>query len=112
MVSAGGQPNYFTINGRAYPSTDTIRMKVGEPLRVRFIGTNVPLVAADHAAATFWHRSMSHLRNEYRLRGGARAARGAVSSSQWIGLRRLPICLFTTRRTKPWPFWGGPSIGC
>jgi hypothetical protein len=27
-------------------------MKVGETLRVRFIGTNVPLVAADHAAAT------------------------------------------------------------
>ncbi|TIN46546.1 MAG: hypothetical protein E5Y32_09920 [Mesorhizobium sp.] len=52
MVSAGRQPNYFTINGRAYPSTDTIRMKVGETLTVRFIGTNVPLVAADHAAAT------------------------------------------------------------
>jgi hypothetical protein len=52
VVSAGGQPNYFTINGRAYPSTDTIRMKVGESLTVRFIGTNVPLVAADHAAAT------------------------------------------------------------
>jgi hypothetical protein len=31
---------------------DTIRMKVGETLTVRFIGTNVPLVAADHAAAT------------------------------------------------------------
>ncbi|WP_288142781.1 hypothetical protein [Mesorhizobium sp.] len=51
MVSAGGQPNYFTINGRAYPSTDTIRMKVGETLTVRFIGTNVPFAAADHAAA-------------------------------------------------------------
>lgn len=40
MPMDGGQPNYFTINGRAYPSTDTIRMKVGETLKVRFIGTN------------------------------------------------------------------------
>ena len=36
----GGQPNYFTLNGRAYPATDTIHMKVGETLKVRFIGTN------------------------------------------------------------------------
>jgi FtsP/CotA-like multicopper oxidase with cupredoxin domain len=40
MPMDGGQPNYFTINGRAYPSTDTISMKVGETLKVRFIGTN------------------------------------------------------------------------
>ena len=30
---------YFTINGRAYPSTDTIPMRVGETLKVRFIGS-------------------------------------------------------------------------
>ncbi len=40
MPMEGGFPNYFTINGKAYPSTDTIRMKVGETLKVRFIGTN------------------------------------------------------------------------
>ncbi|OHV70322.1 copper oxidase [Mesorhizobium sp. LCM 4577] len=40
MPMDGGMPNFFTINGRAYPSTDTIRMKVGETLKVRFIGTN------------------------------------------------------------------------
>lgn len=40
MPMDGGQPNYFTINGRAYPATDTIRMKVGETLKLRFIGTN------------------------------------------------------------------------
>ncbi|MBV8237796.1 MAG: multicopper oxidase domain-containing protein [Sphingomonas sp.] len=40
MPMEGGQPNYFTINGKAYPSTETIRMKVGETLKVRFIGTN------------------------------------------------------------------------
>ncbi|RWD65535.1 MAG: DUF4396 domain-containing protein [Mesorhizobium sp.] len=40
MPMDGGMPNFFTINGKAYPSTDTIRMKVGETLKVRFIGTN------------------------------------------------------------------------
>ncbi|NUS21203.1 MAG: multicopper oxidase domain-containing protein [Mesorhizobium sp.] len=40
MPMDGGMPNFFTINGRAYPSTETIRMKVGETLKVRFIGTN------------------------------------------------------------------------
>jgi hypothetical protein len=36
----GAQPNYFTINGRSYPATDTIRMRVGQTLKVRFIGSN------------------------------------------------------------------------
>ncbi len=40
MPMDGAQPNYFTINGRAYPSTDVVHMKVGETLKVRFIGTN------------------------------------------------------------------------
>jgi FtsP/CotA-like multicopper oxidase with cupredoxin domain len=40
MPMDGGQPNYFTINGRSYPATETVRMKVGETLKVRFIGTN------------------------------------------------------------------------
>ena len=40
MPMDGGQPNYFTINGRAYPATDTIHMRVGETLKVRFIGSN------------------------------------------------------------------------
>ena len=40
MLMEGALPNYFTINGKAYPSTDTIRMKVGETIKLRFIGTN------------------------------------------------------------------------
>ena len=40
MLMEGGLPNYFTINGKAYPETDTIRMKVGETIKLRFIGTN------------------------------------------------------------------------
>jgi uncharacterized protein DUF4396/multicopper oxidase len=40
MPMDGAQPNFFTINGRAYPATDTIAMRVGETLKVRFIGSN------------------------------------------------------------------------
>jgi FtsP/CotA-like multicopper oxidase with cupredoxin domain len=40
MPMDGGQPNYFTINGKAYPATDTIPMRTGETLKVRFIGSN------------------------------------------------------------------------
>src|SRR5688572_23299074 len=36
MPMDGAQPNFFTINGRSYPSTDVIRMKAGETLKVRF----------------------------------------------------------------------------
>jgi len=48
MPMDGGQPNYFTINGRAYPSTDMIRMKVGETLKVRFIGSNSGFIHPMH----------------------------------------------------------------
>jgi FtsP/CotA-like multicopper oxidase with cupredoxin domain len=40
MPMDGAQPNYFTINGRAYPATDVIHMRVGETLKIRFIGSN------------------------------------------------------------------------
>jgi FtsP/CotA-like multicopper oxidase with cupredoxin domain len=40
MLMEGGLPNFFTINGKAYPSTDTIRMRVGETLKVRFVGSS------------------------------------------------------------------------
>lgn len=48
MPMEGGMPNYFTINGRAYPSTDTIKMKVGETLKVRFIGANSGFIHPMH----------------------------------------------------------------
>jgi len=48
MPMDGGQPNYFTINGRAYPETDVIRMKVGETLKVRFIGSNTGFIHPMH----------------------------------------------------------------
>jgi manganese oxidase len=40
MIMEGGLPNYFTINGKAYPDTDTISMRVGQTLKLRFIGSN------------------------------------------------------------------------
>ena len=40
MTMEGALPNYFTINGKSYPETETISMQVGEKLRVRFIGSN------------------------------------------------------------------------
>jgi FtsP/CotA-like multicopper oxidase with cupredoxin domain len=40
MIMEGALPNYFTINGKAYPATDTIRVRVGQRIRFRIIGTN------------------------------------------------------------------------
>lgn len=48
MPMEGGMPNYFTINGRAYPSTDTIKMKVGETLKIRFIGSSSGFIHPMH----------------------------------------------------------------
>ena len=48
MPMEGGMPNFFTINGRAFPATDTIRMKVGETVRVRFIGSSTGFIHPMH----------------------------------------------------------------
>jgi len=48
MPMDGGLPNYFTINGRAYPETETVHMRVGETLLVRFIGTNSGFIHPMH----------------------------------------------------------------
>jgi FtsP/CotA-like multicopper oxidase with cupredoxin domain len=40
MLMEGGLPNYFTINGKAYPATETVHMQVGQTLKVRFIGSS------------------------------------------------------------------------
>lgn len=40
MPMEGALPNFFTINGKSYPATDTIRMKVGERVLLRFIGSS------------------------------------------------------------------------
>jgi FtsP/CotA-like multicopper oxidase with cupredoxin domain len=40
MLMEGALPNFFTINGKAYPSTDVIQLRVGQTVKLRFIGTN------------------------------------------------------------------------
>ena len=40
MIMEGALPNFFTINGKAYPATETIQMKVGQRVRLRFIGSH------------------------------------------------------------------------
>lgn len=38
MPATGMDGNYFTINGKAYPETETIEAKVGQKIRLRFVG--------------------------------------------------------------------------
>jgi manganese oxidase len=48
MTMEGAMPNYFTINGKSYPETQTVRMEVGERLRIRFIGSHNNFVHPMH----------------------------------------------------------------
>jgi FtsP/CotA-like multicopper oxidase with cupredoxin domain len=50
MVMEGAMPNYFTINGKAYPATETIHLKVGQKLLLRFIGSQNNFI---HPRCTF-----------------------------------------------------------
>ena len=38
MPMAGSEPNYFTINGRAFPATESITVQRGQRVRLRLIG--------------------------------------------------------------------------
>ncbi|MEY9163821.1 FtsP/CotA-like multicopper oxidase with cupredoxin domain [Sinorhizobium fredii] len=48
MPMEGALPNFFTINGKSYPATDTIRMKVGQTLKVRFVGSHTTAIHPMH----------------------------------------------------------------
>ena len=48
MPMEGALPNYFTINGKAYPATETVHLKVGERLLVRFVGSQGSFVHPMH----------------------------------------------------------------
>jgi len=48
MPMEGVMPNFFTINGKAYPSTDTVHLSVGQRLLVRFIGTSSAFIHPMH----------------------------------------------------------------
>ena len=38
MPMSGMEPNYFTLNGKAFPATESINVKKGERVRIRLIG--------------------------------------------------------------------------
>jgi FtsP/CotA-like multicopper oxidase with cupredoxin domain len=48
MPMEGTLPNFFTINGKAYPDTETVHMAVGEDLLVRFIGSSSAFIHPMH----------------------------------------------------------------
>lgn len=48
MPMDGGFPNFFTINGKSYPATETINMKVGQLLKIRFVGSNTTAIHPMH----------------------------------------------------------------
>ena len=48
MDMPGMEPNFFTINGKSYPATDTVDLKVGQKLRVRFIGSQNAFIHPMH----------------------------------------------------------------
>jgi FtsP/CotA-like multicopper oxidase with cupredoxin domain len=48
MLMEGALPNFFTINGKSYPDTPSVRLKVGEKLLVRFIGTHNSFIHPMH----------------------------------------------------------------
>ncbi len=37
-MPAMSEPNFFTINGKAFPATETLQVKKGQKVRIRFIG--------------------------------------------------------------------------
>jgi len=39
MPATGMDGNFFTINGKAFPETETINVKVGQKVRLRFVGS-------------------------------------------------------------------------
>lgn len=48
MPMEGALPNFFTINGKSYPSTAPIEMRVGERLLIRFIGSSAAFIHPMH----------------------------------------------------------------
>jgi FtsP/CotA-like multicopper oxidase with cupredoxin domain len=48
MPMEGAMPSYFAINGKSYPSTETLPMKVGETMKVRFVGSHTMAIHPMH----------------------------------------------------------------
>ena len=48
MPMEGALPNFFTINGKSFPSTETVQLRVGERLLIRFIGSSGSFIHPMH----------------------------------------------------------------
>lgn len=48
MPMDGALPNFFTINGKAYPSTEVVKARVGDRIRFRFIGSQSAFIHPMH----------------------------------------------------------------
>jgi len=48
MPMEGAFPNYFTINGKSYPATPTLRVRLGQRVRIRFIGSHNSFIHPMH----------------------------------------------------------------
>lgn len=48
MPMEGSMPNFFTINGKAYPSTQSVAARVGDRIRFRFIGSSSGFIHPMH----------------------------------------------------------------
>jgi len=95
MLMEGALPNYFTINGKAYPETETLRMKVGETIKLRFIGTNNNFVHPMHV-----HGGPFTVvaRDGYTLAQGARFEADTVN----VGPGQRYDVIWTARRAGKW----------
>jgi FtsP/CotA-like multicopper oxidase with cupredoxin domain len=67
MPMEGTLPNFFTINGKAYPDTERVRMAVGEELLVRFIGSSSAFITP--CTSTAARSRCSRLRGQRRCIG-------------------------------------------
>jgi manganese oxidase len=48
MPMEGTLPNFFTINGKAYPATETVHLRAGQRLLVRYIGSSSAFIHPMH----------------------------------------------------------------
>ncbi|MBI2755401.1 MAG: copper oxidase [Chloroflexi bacterium] len=48
MPMEGVMPNFFTINGKSYPSTESVPLRVGQRLLIRFIGSQSAFIHPMH----------------------------------------------------------------
>lgn len=95
MPMEGALANYFTINGKAYPETDTVHMRVGQTVKLRFIGTNNSFVHPMHVHGGPFEMVA---RDGETLQSGARFLADTVN----VGPGQRYDLIWTARRPGKW----------